>query len=39
MEGKKPLWTEGALREGNGKRRLAGPRGLRCVLASGRGPL
>lgn len=37
MEGKKPLWTEEALREGNGKRRLAGPRGPRCVLASGRG--
>lgn len=44
MEGKSPCGQKGRcgktplLREGNGKRRLAGPRGPRCVLASGRGP-
>lgn len=39
MEGKKPLWTEGALREGNGKRRLAGPGGRGVYWLPGGGPL
>lgn len=44
MEGKKPLWTEGALRKNapaagrKWKTASCWPRGPRCVLASGRGP-